>query len=91
MRPLTFLIALIVLGLLPSCAWLPPAGAPAMPTMTPPPASCRAACPIPPPRQNPRLEWERQIEDWAWDCRARTQACAAWANRQAPEPTKDTP
>lgn len=77
---LRYLLALSAIGLLTSCALPARVTAPAIPKI--PPASCLLDCPVPPPRQNPRPEWERQMEDWAFTCHSRHQTCADWARKQ---------
>lgn len=79
-------LAPLAIGLLTSCASPAPVTAPAIPPT--PPAACLTDCPTPPMRTNPRQTWERQIEDWAYACLSRHQACTAWARRLVePAPT----
>lgn len=85
MKLLPFLLAIIVLGLLPSCASPNSAGVPAMPPLTPP-AACLTYCQPPPIRANPRLMWEQQIEDWGAQCLQLHASCADWSHRQIRNP-----
>lgn len=83
MKLLPFLLAIIALSLLPSCASPNSAGAPATPTPIPP-AACLTPCQPPPMRTNPRPLWEIQMEDWAAQCLNLHSSCADWSRRQTP-------
>lgn len=55
-----------------------------------PPAACMADCPSPPAPTGPRLVWEEQVLDWAFDCRRRANECVAWVRAQAGAPLRES-